>query len=396
MLIHTSILQPEVQDFITTHENADIAQLVLKGSPFNAIDIQSLAQQIKGRQVAKDKFPDLYAHQHIIYPPRLNLEQASSQITANYKAQFFNTDDAVIDLTGGFGIDSLAFTTTAKEVSYCEIQPETFEYAQHNFKVLDKNISTHCGHGIRFLSQTSKSFDWIYIDPARRDKHVRKVFRLEDCTPNILEHLELFKSKSKQLLLKASPLLDLNLCIKQIPYITDIHIVAVKNEVKELLLVIDFERAESTPNLRAVNLCTPQQAFCANYEKRHLEQAVSEPLTYLYEPNSAIMKSGLFGELCRQYKVKALAKDSHLFTADKCIDFPGRRFEITAVISPKKQLLKQYIPDLKANVSCRNYPLKPVQLKTKYNLKDGGETYIFFSTNFKNEKIVLICNKIRL
>ena len=395
MPINTAFLDQKVQDFIKAHEHDDITKLILKGSPFESIDIQSIAQQIKGRQVAREKFPKLYHRDKIIYPPKLNLEQSSSERTAKYKAEFLKSNDTLIDLTGGIGIDTLAFAEAASAVTYCELNPQTFAYAQHNFTILNHNISTHCGDGIAYLQHTKKTFDWIYIDPSRRNQQHKKVFRLEDCTPNILEHLELFKSKTKCLMLKTSPLLDLNLCIRQIKYISNIHIVALKNEVKELLLIINFETAERSPKIKAVNLETQQADFEADFDLLAIEQDLSEPQNYLYEPNPAIMKSGLFGELCRQYKVKAIAQQSHLFTSKKQIDFPGRGFKIDQCISPKKAKLKQVIPNFKANISCRNYPLKPYEIKKKYGLKDGGDLYIFFTTNHKNKKIVLICHKIR-
>ena len=395
MSINKLIISTEIQNFIKTHENDDVVKLILKGSPFENVDIQTIAQQIKGKQVAKEKFPELYTHHSIIYPPKLNLEQASSQITATYKSKFIKPNESIIDLTGGFGIDSAAFSNVTEKVIYCEIINETFEFANHNFKILNKNITTYNGDGIEYLKKLDESFDWIFIDPARRDKHNHKVFRLEDCLPNVLEYLDLFKSKTKRLLLKSSPLLDFHLCIKQIPQITEVHIVAINNEVKELLLVIDFEKPEKSPTIQAVNLQSFQQNFVVDYNKKEVQQSFSEPKSYLYEPNSAIMKSGFFGELCQQYKLKAIAQHSHLMTSDHLIDFPGRRFEIKKVITPQEKLLKKHLPDLKANVSCRNYPLKPNQIKAKYGIKDGGENYLFFTTNDKNQKIVLFCNKIR-
>jgi 16S rRNA G966 N2-methylase RsmD len=395
MSIDRNLLKPEIIDFVKQHENHNIPELILKGSPFKSVSIQQIAQQIKGRQVAKAKFPKFYDCETIIYPPKLNLEQSSSEIAANYKAQFINTNDKVIDITGGMGIDTLAFAQKTKQISYCEMQSKTFDYANHNLEILNSNIELHQTDGIEFLKKNKTKYDLIYIDPSRRNKHQKKVFKLEDSTPNVLEYLGLFQSKSNRVLIKTSPLLDLKYCLSKINLITEIHIVAITNEVKEILLLIDFNPDESSPVLKAVNLETEQINFQSPLSLSDCLPKISEPKTYLYEPNAAIMKSGLFGELSTQFKLSALAKNTHLLTSDKLVDFPGRRFMIKSMISPKQKDLKKHIPNLKANVSSRNYPLKPEQIKAKYKIKDGGDCYVFFTSDFNNQKIVLICDKIQ-
>ncbi len=394
MSLDENILQPDVIEFVKQHENQDIPKLILKGSPFKSVSVQNIAQQIKGRQVAKTKFPKLYNCATIIYPPKLNLEQSSSEVAANYKAQLVNKEDKVIDITGGMGIDALAFAQKSNSVTYCEIQSKTFEYAQHNLKTLNPKIKLYQCDGIEFLGQNKTKYDLIYVDPTRRDKHQKKVYRLEDSTPNILEYLDLFQSKSSRILIKTSPLIDLKYCLNKIILITEIHIVAFKNEVKEVLILIDFNSAEKIPVLKAVNLETHQNNFQGQLTLLDKSPEISEPQAYLYEPNAAIMKSGLFGELSIQFNLTALAKNTHLFTSNDLINFPGRRFKIKSIVLPKKKDLKKHIPHLKANVSSRNYPLKPEQIKAKYQIQDGGDCYAFFASDFKNQKIVLICRKI--
>jgi hypothetical protein len=390
-----NVLNPDVQNYIKAHEKHDVSGLILKGSPFENIDIQYIAQQIIGRQVAKHKFVKLYKTDGILYPPKLNLEQASSQITATYKSSLIEKNSTLIDLTGGFGIDAIAFVSVANEVSYCEINHETFLYTTHNFNTLDLDIKTFQTDGLKYLSNSKDKFDWIYLDPARRDNYSNKVFRLEDCTPNILDHLDLFKSKCRRMMVKISPLFDINLSVKQLPEIYEIHIVAFKNEVKELLLLLDFENKCPERKIISTNLGTDDDIFKNDYKDLNLSQNLSLPLNYLFEPNAAIMKSGFFGSLCNNYNVNALAKNSHLFTSKDFIRFPGRSFKIKHVISPKTKEINKYIPTKKANISTRNYPLKPNQIKKKYKLKDGGSTFVFFTENLKNEKIAIICEKIK-
>jgi 16S rRNA G966 N2-methylase RsmD len=394
MSVNKNILHPEIIDFVKHHENDDLPALILKGSSFKTVSIQQIAQQIKGKQIAKTKFPTLYSNEQIIYPPQLNLEQSSSEITAKYKAQFLKSDDKVIDITGGMGIDALAFAENAENVTYCEVHPKTFEYAKHNLKIQNPKIKFHLNDGIEFLRQHKTKYDLIYVDPARRNQHQSKVFKLEDASPNVLEYLDLFQSRSNRILIKTSPLLDLKYCLNKIHNISEIHIVAVKNEVKEVLLFIDFSSTKSLPILKAINLESGQPGFESQLTFANPSPSISQPKTYLYEPNAALMKSQLFGLLSLRFRLSALAKNSHLFTSDTLIEFPGRRFKIKSVFSPKSKNIKNNIPDLKSNVSCRNYPLKPEQVKAKYKLKDGGKSYTFFTTDFKNQKIVLLCDKI--
>jgi len=391
----SKLLKPEIQEFIRTHEKDDVAKLILKGSPFKGIDMQWIAQQIRGRQVAKHKLPYLYNTSNIMFPPKLNLEQASSQFTASYKSNIIDFNSSVIDLTGGLGIDTYAFTSKTNDVTYCEINSETYSYATHNFNTLKKGIKTFHTDGIAYLNQTKKYFDWIYIDPGRRNYFNNKVFRLEDCLPNVLEHINLFKTKGKQVMIKISPLLDINLILKQLPDILEIYIIAYKNEVKELLLILDFKTETAHRKIKAVNLGTAHKIFTNNYDDLTLPQDLSLPSKYLYEPNAAIMKSGFYGAICKTFGLSALAINSHLFTSDRFIEFPGRSFKVNKVIPAKKKEVYKYLPTKQANVSTRNYPLKPEQIKKKYKLKDGGSNFVFFTQNFNNEKIVLICEKIK-
>jgi 16S rRNA G966 N2-methylase RsmD len=394
MELENLILLPEVRSFIKGHENDRIPDLILKGSPFENITIQDIAQQIKGLQISKSKFPGLYNNDQIIFPPKINLEQSSSEITAGYKARLISKNEKIIDLTGGMGIDAMAFYDFTKSVTYLEIDENTFSYAKHNFKASQKNIISILGNGIKYLQNVSERYDLIYIDPARRDKHNSKVFKLEDCQPNVLDHIDLFKAKASKLMIKASPLLDINQSLELLPYVESIHIVSVKNEVKEILILIDFGKKITDPLIHAVNLDSDQQIFSGKYSERKIEQNLSLPKPFLYEPNSSIMKSGFFGKVCKDFDIEALHTNSHLFTSEKKIEFPGRKFEIIKAIQPKKKEINKYLYNNKANISTRNYPLKPEQIKKKYRIGDGGSFFVFFTTNLKNEKIALICKKL--
>jgi hypothetical protein len=242
--LNKAILHPEVQQFISDHLDDDLSKLILKGSPFKEVTVQELAIQIHGLQKAKTKLPAWYEAEGIIFPPNINLEQTSSEITAKHKASLIE-GKSLIDVTGGLGIDAFYFSQNFLEVLHLELDPELSEIAAHNFKKLGKdNIKTISGDGIEFLRNTDCNFDCIFLDPARRDDHGGKVFLLEHCTPDVTENLELFFTKSDNILIKTSPLLDITAGIKELSNLAEVHIVSVNNEVKELLWLLKKDYSE--------------------------------------------------------------------------------------------------------------------------------------------------------
>ncbi len=394
--MNLNLLKADITDYLSQNESKNVHDFALMKSPFEAVSSKDLAQQLFGRQIAKYKFPKLYKSVKILYPPKVNIEQSSSEITSDYKAQFIKKNENIIDLTGGFGIDCIAFSQKSSSITYCELNENTFEYAKHNFEVLGLPISSNFCDGIAFLQQIEEHFDLIYIDPSRRNKQSKKVFRLEDCSPNIIEHAQLIKSKSKRAIIKLSPLVDIDYCLSNVENIAEIHIISVKNEVKELVLILNFVEATDEVKITTVNLNTSHEAVQFSVEDLQLQQEFSEVKRYLYEPHPGLMKSGAFGFICKIFNLKALSINSHLFTSDEIIKFPGRCFEVLKTLSPNKKEIKKAIPDLKANISCRNYPLKPEQVKKKYGMIDGSNLYVFFTTDMGNKKVVLICKKIQI
>ena len=387
-------LNPEVQKFIIEHLSGDLSKLILKGSPFPDVSSQELGVQISGKNKAKSKLPVWFNNQNILYPPNLNLEQTSSEKTAKYKASLIS-GDKIVDLTGGFGIDSYFFAEKFRQLTYCELNMELFEIATHNFKCLGpKNIKTFQGNGIEFLKKSEENYDWIYLDPSRRDEHGGKVFHLNQCTPYISENLELLFKRSDNIVLKTSPLLDLKAGIIELKQVSEIHIVAVNSDVKELLWIlkkgyqgkvaiktIDFQKSET-------------QLFQTTFSNNQSEVPLSLPLKYIYEPNPSIMKSGMFRELAVQTNTLKLHANTHLFTSETIQNFPGRTFEVSEIVPFNKKLLKQRLKLKKANITTRNFPKSVEVLRQELKIRDGGNSYLFFTTNHKNEKIVLVCKKI--
>lgn len=391
--MNLNILNTEIQDFINSNLKTDLTKLILKGSPFKDVTIQEIAEQIVAKSKCEHKLPSWFSTKNIYYPNKLNIEQTSSEITAKYKANLLN-GNSLIDVSGGFGVDSYYFAQNVEQVTHCEINRDLSEIVTHNFKQLQvKNIETYIGDGLLFLKETTLNFDWIYIDPSRRNDSKGKVFLLEDCTPNLPKNLDLFFKKATHILIKVSPILDLTSVVNELKFVKEIHIVAVDNDVKELLLVLEKNYTQSI-NIQTVNI---QKNSIQKFEflfKEEVNVTFSEPKKYIFEPNSAILKAGGFSQISEQLKIDKLHPHSHLYTSNNCIDFPGRSFIIKQCIPYDKKLLKKLIPSKKANITTRNFPESVEQIRKKTGLKDGGSDYVFFTTDLNNNYIILICEKV--
>lgn len=391
--MNPTILHPEIQNYINKNLNTDVSKILFKGTNFSNISTQEIVEQIQAKKKCKDKLPTWFNTKNIYYPNKLNIEQTSSEITANYKANLIS-GNFLIDLTGGFGVDCYYFSKKISEVYHCEINEALSKIVNYNYEQLEiNNIKTITKNGLDYLKSTNKKFDWIYIDPSRRNDKKGKVFLLKDCLPNVPENLDLLFEKSNNILIKNSPILDVKSGINELKYVKEIHIISSNNEVKELLYILEQ------------NYIKPIQIKTINISKNNLQlfdfklntdsiSTYSLTKKYLYEPNASIMKSGGFNEISNQYKIDKLHTNSHLYTSDKLIDFPGRKFEILHTIPFDKKQLKKLIPEGKANITTRNFPLTVAQIRKKTKLKDGGKNYLFFTTNLNNKHIVAICKKV--
>ena len=392
--MNIKILDKKVQEFISQKSDSieEISTLVLSGSPFDGIPVQELAQQVQSKRKAKNKLPTWYSKKDIYYPQTLNLEQTSSEITALYKSNLVS-GDLLIDVTGGFGIDDYYFSKRINNVIHCELNTDLSTIATHNFKILDaKNIKTYTGNGLDILKDQT-FVDWVYIDPSRRHDTKGKVFFLEDCLPNVPDNLGFLFEKSNRILLKTSPLLDLQTGINALKSIKEIHVVAVDNEVKELLWILD-KTYTGDIKIATVNILKSGNQFFSFIQKEEAQQSINvgEPVKYLYEPNSAILKSGGFLSIGTAFNVNKLHLHSHLYSSDQKIDFPGRRFEILAVYPYQKKIISK-TEITKANITTRNFPESVATLRKKHKIKDGGDIYLFFTTDHTNKKIVVVCKK---
>ncbi|HLO72615.1 MAG TPA: class I SAM-dependent methyltransferase [Flavobacterium sp.] len=387
------LLHPEIQNFITENLGSDSSKLALKKNPFSSVNYTEIIHQIISKKKAKDKLPTWFATSNIIYPEKISIEQTSSEITAKYKASLVFGEN-MIDCTGGFGIDDYYFAQQFKSVTHCEINTELSEIVRHNYTQLKtENIACISGDSSEILVQLNQRFDCIYIDPSRRNDAKGKVFMLADCLPNVVVQQDFYYQYSDTILIKTAPILDLQAGLCELKNVASIHIVAVENEVKELLWKIKKSFTDS-PKIIVVNIEKEQIHSTTISLSKSYEATFSLPKKYLYEPNAALLKSGGFEAISELFGLDKLHQHSHLYTADIIKDFQGRRFEIKQEIPFQKSDLKKHVQNQKMNVTTRNFPLKVEEIKKKYKISDGGTLFAFFTTNLKNEKIVLLCTKI--
>lgn len=387
------LLISEIQEFINSNLDTDVTQLALSKNPFPEIEYTSIINQIKAKQKSKDKLPLWFTTPNIVFPSKISVEQTSSEKTAKYKSEIVS-GDSLIDLSGGFGIDDYHFSKKIKSVTHCEINSELSEIVAYNFNVLNAtNINCVNQNSTDYLKEINEIFDWIYIDPSRRNEKKGKVFMFEDCEPNVPDLLTLYFLKSNNILIKTAPLLDLQAGIEELKHVKKIHIVAVQNEVKELLWEIEKEYNDFV-TITSVNIEKDKKTIVETIHHKVYNVEFSLPQEYIYEPNAALLKSGSFDAISQIYNCQKLHKHSHLYTSNHIIEFPGRSFKIENIISLQKNEVKEHLLGKKMNISTRNYPIKVEELKKKYKIKDGGTTFAFFTTNIENKKIALICTKI--
>jgi hypothetical protein len=389
------LLAPEVQNYLIEKTGISIAQLALQKNPFEQLDYKVLLNQIEARGKSKEKLPTWFSTKNIIYPSKISIEQTSSEATARYKASLV-TGNSLIDLTGGFGVDDYYFAQNIAQVHHCEINPELSAIVQHNYKQLGvTNISCYANDSEQVLLDLNQSFDWIYIDPSRRNDAKGKVFMLKDCLPNVPELMSFYFKYSKAILIKTAPILDLSAGLSELDFVKTIHIIALDNEVKELLWEIEQDYSGAV-QIKTVNLKKGVEEHFSFPLNAHPKVAYSKPQKYLYEPNSAIMKSGGFDEISASFGLSKLHQHSHLYTADQLIQFPGRVFEITQILPYSKKEMKAHIEQQKMNITTRNFSDTVEQIRKKWKVKEGGSLYCFFTTDLNNDKIALICTKINI
>ncbi|WP_338815559.1 RsmD family RNA methyltransferase (plasmid) [Bernardetia sp. Wsw4-3y2] len=428
---YNALLQDDIQSFIEENKDKKITQTLLNlPKEYQGLQIE-IGNQIKSLQKSKSKLALWYTSDNIIFPPSLSIEQASSEITAEYKASLIENNDKIngenqtlVDLTGGMGVDSFYFSKKVKKVIYIEQNELLANIAKHNFEQLGaKNIEVLCGNSEDFLEKARNEnivFDWIYLDPARRDNIQKKVFLLEDSQPNMVELWKFYKDVGKKWLLKTAPLLDIQLVINRLTHIKKVEVVALKNECKEVLYQLNSSnsslgKADSEKiGISAINL--HEQNFSEeNFEKTQIESfdfllesekeifidysIKNEIQNFLYEPNVAVLKAGAFKSIAKKYQLNKFSSNTHLYTSQKLKkDFVGKIFKIIEVISFSKKEVKRKFGKKQLNVVTRNFPMSVKELRKQFSVLEGDNQFLFFTTitsKSVDEKIVILCEKIK-
>ena len=390
------MINSQTQLFIKQHINDDIRTLALRKSP-PEVDLTMALQQIAARQTLIRKLPEWVQMPHTLFPAHLELEQASSELTAKYKASLVS-GSSMTDLTGGMGVDCYYLAKQFKEAHYVEQQLSLCQLAQHNFDLMAPHISVHINSAEAYLKQMQDS-DLRYIAPARRDNIGRKTVTIADCTPDLTALLTSMLEKAPRILVKLSPMLDIALALRQLNYVAAIHIIATDNECKELLF--DIRRNfQGEPELICTNLrrngthqITPPQT---RIDEQHAQISLTSALgLYLFEPNAAILKAGFFKSTAQRYNLQKLHISSHLYTGNVEIPaFEGRRFRILQTIPFSKKEIKTHLAKLQcANIATRNFPISAPELRKQLKLKEGGNEYIFATTLANNARVLILCHK---
>ena len=353
------ILKADIQEYINANLQTDLHSLLLKKSPFPEVSMQEIVQQIKGKKVAQKKFPFLLK-EGIIFPPNLNLEQASSQATAEFKAKNLK-GKKFIDITSGFGIDAYFLSQNFHEITLIEKNSELLEIVKHNWNILGRKAIFLNEDLENFLEKNKEKFDLIYLDPARRDSEKNKKFLLEDLSPNLLEIQDKLLEISEEVMIKLSPLIDISYLISVLKKVRKIQIIAVKNEVRELVVFLNSTQNNTDVEISCVNLESEEPEFVFNYEEEKYAVAeFSDALQFLYIPNNSVLKSGGFKMVSGVFNLKKLHPNSHFYTSNELVkEFPGRILKVE--IMDSKEIKKGE----KFNIISKNYPLSPDEIKKK-------------------------------
>lgn len=390
-------INDEFFHFIKSNEMSDIATLRLKRDNHASFDMDMAITQIECRKRIKKKLPEISKLDGFLYPSVLSTEQCTSEVIAKFHANIIGKIKCVLDMTGGLCIDDFYIARNADSVISLEYNKLTTEISRYNMaKYCDKINIINCD-SVEYIKNCTQFFDAVFIDPARRGENNRRLFGISDCDPDIIPLLPFIQKCTNTLYIKASPMIDIKKSLQDIPMVSDVWIISLKNECKELFFRIDFNNYNSN-RIHCINF-TDENAITDisyNYNNSSSNMAIAEfPQSYLYEPNASIMKANAFYEVSQIYNVSKIAINSHLFTSNSLIDnFPGRCFKILNVYPFKDKALKTALKGItQINISTRNFKLTANQLKQRLKLKDGGDKYLFGTTLSTGEMVIIICEK---
>ncbi len=379
----------EVNAFIEKNKEADISQLLLKRPGNKDWDWLWIAQQIEGYQKSKKKNPSLSSKKGIIYPRRVSVQQCSSDATAAFKANLFR-GKSFLDLSGGFGIDTFHISRNFDKSVYVEQDEELCEIMSHNCEVLklDERVKVKNGKSEKYLTKTDKKFDLIYIDPARRNEDGKKVFRFSDCSPDVVLMLDLLKEKAKKVLIKAAPMLDISQGIRELQYVEKVYVLANSRECKELLFQLG-EEPNGNPEIISVQLDSGKKFSFYPDDEILLENDLSMEGGYLYNPGPAISKAGGYKSLAKNFDLKAIHPNTHLFLSDSVVEtFPGKIYKIVEIVTFGS---KHDFGKVGYTIYLKNFPFEKREIMKKHKLKEGSDLALFAFSSTESKNVFAIC-----
>ncbi len=387
--MNPNISLPAVQKFLSDSLKNAVHKIALSKSPFPEVSSQELAEQLDSKQRCEKKLPLWFNTPGIIFPPKLSIEQSSSELTSEYKSRLVK-GDKLIDLTGGFGVDAYYFSRKVKQVIHCERDEKLSQIAQYNTEVLGaENITFINADSIDYLQTCEDNFDTIYIDPSRRIAS-KKVFLLQDTEPDVVYNLPLLLSNASRIIIKTSPLFDIQSGLKELSNVSEVHVVSVKSDCKELLWIIDKDFSGEASIICSALGKEKESTFSFNFgaEKNLNIDSYSAPFAFLYEPDVALLKAGSFKTIASHYNLEKLHPNTHLYTSEILNkEFIGKVFSVKSALDYKIFIKQNGIK--KANVISRNFPLSPYEIKKKHKIMDGGDDYLIFTRVFPNSLMVI-------
>ena len=399
----TEELSSATWQFIVSHREDDVRTLALQARKYPQVDMAEAVTQIAGWQIAVRKIPSWAATEGILYSRHLSMEQCSSEITALYKASLVG-GESFTDLTAGLGVDCSFLARRFRRADYVERQETLCRLAAHNFPLLGlDHIQVHHADALEYLREM-EPVDCLFLDPARRDSHGGKTVAITECEPDVCALESLLVEKGRKVMVKLSPMLDMASALRDLKYIRELHVIAVNNECKELTAVLYRMNSVNESSEKEVVISCEQ--VVNNFVHQHLDFTISEEKkavctltekveSYLYEPGAALLKAGAYRILSERYGVKKLHANSHLYTSDVEVNFPGRCFRVLAVSGFGKKELKSFLQGVeKANLTVRNFPSTVAELRKKLKLKEGGDVYLFATTLANGDKVLIKCEKL--
>ena len=394
---HPLFSNTEIQQLIFEFNPKNIDALHFGKPLFKTISNSEIAAQIERRAHIQHKLPSWYSKLNILYPPKGNLAQSSSELTAQKKTNLLKelmkelgiSTNSAVDLTSGFGVDAYFLSTLFERFVSVEPNKELLELQKHNSQSFEtSNRTFHLSKAFDFLAQ---SFDVLYIDPSRRDEHHKQLIELNHCIPDCILNYNQLSSSSDLFLIKASPMVDISQTIRMLPHCFRVDLITVHFELKEILFFNAKYKSNSNPKIhihhyRKDSLQWSEFAF-NKIQKEKNEISISPLNDFLFEPHPGMMKAGCSSQITSRFDCAALDRNTHLYTAseDRAL-FEGRRFKVISRFPFSKRNMKSLVSG-HFHVISKNFKLSVHEIRRQFKIKEGENEYLFFTQ--ESEPIVI-------